>query len=952
MPPCADLPALGTGGMSVRARAGSWLLCIALAAFGSLPAMGAPPRAASGIGDIPYEAFSLPNGLEVIVHTDRTAPLVAVHVSYKVGSRDEPPGRSGFAHLFEHLMFKRTVHHPVDHATPLAAAGAVDVDGRTGPDRTFYTQTVPTPALDLALWLESERMGHLAPALDATVVEQQRGVVRNEKRQGQNRPYGQVRELLVSSLYPPGHPYHHGVIGSIADIDAATIDELRAWFRAWYGPNNAVLVLAGDIDLPTAREKALHYFGDIPPGPRVERTTVAGDGARMHTRSTHEDRVARPRIHAAWSVAPGGSAGFDLLQVAGQILGRGRSARLARRLQHDERLVDAISLSLWSGQLASRLWVTADVAGGVDVAAVEAAIQGEIDRFIAEGPSEGEVRRAVAGLRAAFARNTERLGGVGGRADVLGACAAVLDDPGCSRVTFERLANATAEDVRLAAARWLAQGHHTLTILPGTRVELPEAASPPSATIAVGPPDPGHAAVPTGLDRSVGPPATGRFAVPSTPPLKRARLSNGTRVILAERPDAPLVRVSYEFPAGFRTDGDLPGISAFTFNMLDEGAGGMDALAFAGEAEALGIEVGVASGLDANAAYVSTLPGHLSPALGLLADMLRRPRFDPDAIEGLRQAWLASIRQETGRPEGIAFRVLAPRLYGSSHPYAASFTGLGDEQAIATLTRRDLLDYHAAWIRPEDATIVAAGAVAIDDLVGLLEAHFGDWHGSGVPGRVPDVSMPTPPASPQVVFIRQPGAVQATIFAAQLVPPASHPDSPAFDAADAAFSATFGSRLNTALRERKGWSYGTYSRVPDASGPRPWILVAPVEAAQAGEALAEIRRQLAAYFGGDAPVTQAEIDTFRRHEERSLPGRLDSVRSLVSEIGAMVRHARPEDHAAQRMARIAALDPREVDRVASVIRPDALAWVVVGNDEAIEAASRVLDPAGATRLEP
>lgn len=908
---------------------------------GSISAVAAS-GGASPPGDISHETFRLPNGLRVLVHTDQTVPVVTVHVSYQVGSRDEPPGRSGLAHLFEHLMFKRTVHRMADYATFLEAAGAIDVDGRTEADRTFYTQTVPTSALDLALWLESDRMGHLHDAIDGVMLEEQRGVVQNEKRQGQNQPYGQVRELLLPALYPEGHPYHHGVIGSINDLDAATVEDVRAWFRQWYGPNNAVLVLAGDIDLETAREKSLLYFGDLSPGPSVERVMAPVLERSVQTRASHEDRVARTRIHKAWTVDSMGTPGFDLLQLAGYVLGGGRSSRLARRLQHQDGLVDGVSLSLWGGQLASRLWVSADVSSNVDVGAVEAAIDEEFMRFIEEGPTVAELDRSRTALRAAFARSIEKTGGVGGRADVLAACAVISQSSGCSRASFQRMEAATPGDVQRAAARWLARGDHVLTILPGRRIPLVEAPARATGPLVTGPPDARATAVETGLDRRRGPPEVHGYPQVSPLVLRRAMLSNGTRVVVAEQAGAGLAQVRYEFPAGFRTDGRSPGLSAFTFNMLDEGAGSLDALEFASEAEGLGVEIGVASGLDSNAAFISALPEKLAPALGLLAEMVRRPRFDAGEIERMRGNWLAAIHQEEARPHGMALRLLAPMLYGERHPYAGSFTGLGTEEAVGAITREDLLRYHGEWIRPEGATVIAAGAVKLETLVTLLEEHFGDWRGANAPGQLPELLDSIASPEPRVVLVNQPGALQTTIFAGQLVTPAGDPAALGFDAADAVFSGTFGSRLNTSLREEKGWSYGTYSLLPDTVGPRPWVLVAPVDAERTGEALEEIRHQLFSYFGGESPVTEAELARYQQHETRSATARLETVRSLVSEIGNLVRYGRSDDYAVRRRLDIEGLSSGDVGRMASVVEPARLSWVIVGDAENNESLVREL----------
>src|SRR5690606_10402538 len=283
MPSFKSLPLRGT------------LLAVAMAAaLGTAAPLAwaeAPPAAAKAGVDIPYEEFTLPNGLRVVVHTDRKAPIVAVNIWYHVGSKAEPVGRSGLAHLFEHLMFQTAENHDREFFAPFKQVGVTDQNGTTNTDRTNYFQNVPTPALDTALWMESDRMGHLLGAVDQAALDEQRGVVQNEKRQGENQPYGQAWTKLMQALYPKDHPYHHTVIGSMNDLDAAALEDVHAWFRAWYGPNNAVLVLAGDIDVETAKEKVAKYFGHIPAGPDMAQPRVDVARRTASTRETMEDKV-------------------------------------------------------------------------------------------------------------------------------------------------------------------------------------------------------------------------------------------------------------------------------------------------------------------------------------------------------------------------------------------------------------------------------------------------------------------------------------------------------------------------------------------------------------------------------------------------------------------------------------------------------------------------------------
>ncbi|HZV37741.1 MAG TPA: pitrilysin family protein, partial [Pseudoxanthomonas sp.] len=439
----------------------SLLALVLSASLGGLvaaPAALAAPKA--GQVDIPYQEFTLPNGLRVVVHTDRKAPIVAVNLWYHVGSKDEPSGRSGFAHLFEHLMFNGSENHPGEYFEPFELAGTTDQNGTTNTDRTNYFENVPTTALDMALWMESDRMGHLLGAIDQKTLDEQRGVVQNEKRQGENQPYGQVWTKLAETMYPEGHPYHHTVIGSMNDLNAAKLEDVKTWFRTWYGPNNAVLVLAGDIDLATAKEKVAKYFGDIPATPTMAQPKVDVAKRDKPTREVMQDKVPQARIYRVWNVPQAGSREADQFQLLAQVLGGSKSSRLDKRLVHEDKLADNVSAGLDVQQLGSNFVITADVKQGVDPAKVEAIIDEELKKLLANGPSDAELAQARTVFKAGFIRGIERIGGFGGKADALAECTIYTGNPGCFRESLATLDATTPADLKALGAKWLDTGDH------------------------------------------------------------------------------------------------------------------------------------------------------------------------------------------------------------------------------------------------------------------------------------------------------------------------------------------------------------------------------------------------------------------------------------------------------------------------------------------------------------
>ena len=921
-------------------------LGVALAGFAGVPlvAQAKAPAATSTSVDIPYEEFTLPNGLRVVVHTDRKAPIVAVNVWYHVGAKDEPAGRTGFAHLFEHLMFQGSENHKGEFFEPFTQVGATNQNGTTNTDRTNYFENVPTTALDTALWMESDRMGHLVGAIDQAALDEQRGVVQNEKRQGENQPYGQVWDKLTRALYPADHPYHHGVIGSMNDLNAASLDDVKTWFKTWYGPNNAVLVLAGDIDLATAKEKVSKYFGDIPAGPSMAQPAVNVAKRPASTREVMTDKVPQARIYRAWNVAQVGTVDIDQLDLFAYVLGGAKSSRLDQRLVHQEKLVDNISAMADASQLGSNFLIISTVKQGVDPAKVEAIINEELHKLIAEGPSADELERAKVQARAGFVRGIERIGGFGGKADALAQCAVFEGNPGCFRDSLANIEAATAADIKAAGAKWLGVGDHTIVVEPGERVALEELPSAKPAPFNVPAVDPKYSTLPSQVDRSTGVPQTTSFPELKFPQLQRATLKNGTQVVLAERHDIPVVQFSYEFGGGFTADqGRKPGTANFTMGMLDEGAGKLGSLAFADAAERLGARIGAGASLDGANVYLSALKDNLAPSLQLYADVLRAPRFDQSEIDRIKATWIAGIQQEKVNPNSVAMRVLPPLLYGKGHPYAIPFTGSGDEAAIQSLTRDDLVAFHKDWVRPEGATLIVVGDTTLKEVVPLLEQQFGNWKGEGAAPKVPAPADVERPQGARVFLIDQPGAVQANLFVGEVVPSTMDPGATRFDIANGVLGGAFTSRLNMNLREDKHWSYGVRSMASATVGQRPWMAIAPVQIDKTAESLKELNNDIAQFASGERPPTAEEVERIRNIQTLSLPGAYETASAVMNTIGGIVRYQRPDDYVFKRKAEIEAMTPAQVAEAAKTLDASKLTWVVVGDLKQTEAPVRALN---------
>ncbi|QNN45518.1 insulinase family protein [Thermomonas brevis] len=930
-------------------------LALALATALSAGAYAPQAQAANAPAvDIPYESFTLPNGLRVVVHTDRKAPIVAVNIWYHVGSKDEPAGRTGFAHLFEHLMFNGSENNPGEFFTPFKAVGATNQNGTTNSDRTNYFENVPTTALDMALWMESDRMGHLLGAIDQKTLDEQRGVVQNEKRQGENQPYGQVWDELGKIMYPAGHPYHHSTIGSMNDLNAASLDDVKTWFKTWYGPNNAVLVLAGDIDVATAKEKVAKYFGDIPATPTMAQPKVDVAAHTADSRSEMTDNVPQSRIYRVWNVAEYGAPDLDRLQLFAHILGGAKSSRLDKRLVHEDKLVDNISAGAYGSQLGSNFVITAAVKQGVDVAKVEAAIDEELEKLLKDGPTADELERTRTAVQAGWIRGVERIGGFGGKADALAECAVFMGDPGCFRESLKTLTDATPASVRASGETWLGagKGSHTLVVNPGKRVAIAEEPAVTPTPFKTPKVDAQYKTTASAVDRKAGVPMPTSFPDLKFPQQQHATLSNGTKVVLAERHDIPVVQMSYEFRGGYAADpAGKPGVASFTMGLLDEGAGDLGPLAFADRVQSLGANLGASAGLDSNSAYLSALKQNLEPSVTLFADMLRKPRFEQADIDRVKGQWIAGIKQEKANPNALVQRVLPGLVFGTGNPYAAARTGSGTEAAIAGLTRADLQGYHDSALRPQDATLVVVGDTTLAEIVPVLEKHFGDWKAAGKSAASAAIPAAPAQAKPRVFLIDQPGAVQANIFAAQTLPSSGDAKTVQYDMANMIIGGDFTARLNMNLREDKHWSYGARSGAGGAVGQRLWMASAPVQIDKTGEATAEMRREIADYASGKAPAGAEEVDGMKKILTLSLPGAYETASAVMGTISGNVLYGRPDDYVFQRKAEIEAMTPEQVNAAAKALDPNGLTWLVVGDLSKTEAPIRALNLGEVTVLD-
>ena len=862
--------------------------------------------------DINYKKYVLDNGLTLIVHEDHKAPIVAVNVWYHVGSKNEKEGKTGFAHLFEHLMFNGSENFNDDWFKPFDRVGATGLNGTTSFDRTNYFEVVPKNALDFALWMESDRMGHLLGAIDQDKLDEQRGVVQNEKRQGENQPYGKVFITAFQNIFPKGHPYSWSVIGYMEDLEAASLEDVHEWFKQYYGAANAVVVVAGDVDPEHVKARVEHFFGAIPPGPPLTKQDIwIPDLVGTH-RQVMQDRVPQARLYKIWMMPELGNVEADHLDLVAGILSEGKTSRLYKRLVHDDRIASDVTAFAFPMEIAGLFGVIATAMPDQDLAAVEAAIDEEVARFLAGGPTRDELTRITTRRKASFVRGVERVGGFGGKSDVLATNEVYLGDPGAYKDTLRIWDTARAAELTAAANKWMARGQYVLEVQPYEERTVAESK----------------------VDRSrlpeVGDPPAVRFDT-----FERAELANGLKIILAQRDAVPIVNMRLIVDAGFAADQfGLPGTASLAMNMLDEGTKNRTALEISDELANLGATLATGSNLDVSVVSMSALTENLTGSLDLFADVILNPVFPQDDFTRLRDQQLARIQQEKVQPVSMAIRVIPKLLYGEGHAYSLPMSGTGSEDSVKSMDTNALKRFHADWFKPNNATLVVVGDTSLDVLVPQLEKQFGKWKAGDTPQK--NIGQVAHRSASTVYLVDRPDSEQSLILAGHVAPPKGAENDIAIEAMNEVLGGSFAARMNMNLREDKHWAYGANSGLMDAKGQRPFYVYAPVQTDKTAPAMAEILKEVT-QIRGDRPPTADEVARAKDKNTLTLAGRWETANAVANSLAEMVRFDLPENYWDEYPDMVRSLSDKQIlDAAVEVVRPDNMVWVVVGDRAKIE----------------
>ena len=923
-----------------RVQAAAVAAALAFVASGcgeSVPA--GTPAPGSDLPSIAFEKYTLPNGLEVILSEDHRLPLTAVNLWYHVGPANEAEGRTGFAHLFEHMMFQGSKHVPGDlHFKTLEGSGASNINGTTDFDRTNYFETVPANELEMALWLESDRMGYLLDQVDQAALSEQQGVVRNERRQSvENRPYGIVEEAMFHQLFPKGHPYYASVIGSHADIQAAKLEDVQNFFKAYYAPNNASLTIVGDIDKAKVKALVEKYFGTFKSGPPVAKPAVDTPPIKAERRVVIQDRVELPRVYMAWITSPIFKPGDADADIAATVLGGGRSSRLYKSLVYEKQIAQTVAVQQYSLMLGSVFNVEVTARPGHTAEELEKAVDEELAKFRDAGPDASEVDRARNVIETRIIGGLENLGGFGGVADRLNSYNHFLSDPGYLQKDLQRYRDVTPATVKAFAQGQLQNSArvvvHGVTGTPDFGPAVPEgpSAAKGAATTA------GAAA--QGGGQSVNADESWRSERPAAAALRPLQipvpssftLANGLTVLVNERPGLPVVSMNLVARTGSDANPiDKPGLANFTAAMLDEGTESKTALQIADEIAQLGGSLGTGSTMDASQISANSLKRTFPAMLTLLADIARHPKFPQEEIERQRASRLASLVQQRENPNAVASVAMAGALYGEQHPYG--FTELGTEASNKALGEADFRQFWASSFVPNNAALVVSGQVTEAELKPLVEKAFGDWQRGTPPA--PALGAPATSTS-RLVLVDKPGAQQTQIRVATIGTPRATPDYAAIRVMNETLGGLFSSRINLNLREDHQYTYGASSQFVFRRGPGPFLVASGVRTSVTGAAIGEVLKEIARMR--DTDVTAEELTLAKDSFVRSLPAQFETSDNVTATTANIYIYDLGLDYYAKLGDRIGAVDTAAVRAAAQKYLPlDKMIVVAVGDRQAIE----------------
>lgn len=918
-----------------------------ISVFASVNTLAAQQSSSASLPKIAYTEFTLANGLHVILHEDHSTPIAAVNVWYHVGSKNEVPGKTGYAHLFEHMMFQGSKNYDDDFFKAIQEVGAT-LNGSTNPDRTNYYETVPSNYLERAIFLEADRMGGLLDALSEDKLVNQRDVVKNEKRQNyDNQPYGLARARIAEILYPKDHPYHWLTIGDLSDLTAASREDISAFFRRFYTPNNASLVIAGDINPAEALRLATKYFGKIPRGPAVPKMHVAQPVLDREVRASMEDRVSLPRRYFVWHAVPEFSVDEPALDFLAAILGGGRTSRLYKELVYDRQVAQDVNAGNQAGELAGLFQVIVTPRRGQSVDSLQVSIDREIAKVAARAPTQEELDRIYNGIEARQIFSIQTVGGFGSKSDRLNNYEVMRGTPNWFAQDLARYRAVRPTDVQRVASKYLTAKRLVFDVVPAARTGSGVATVSPDTSStdanAGRKLDPRrdalvraqHAALPPG-----GP--APRLTLPS---IQRRKLSNGLEVLVVEHHELPIVTMDLALKSGSASDpADRAGLAAITATLLDRGTSKRTALELASDLQSIGASLNANAGWDGTNISLVTLKRHLDKALDIYSDAILRPAFSDAEVSRLKNQRLGQLAQSRDNASQIAVVVYPAILYGASHPYG--HPAAGNEASVRALTGTDVRNFYTTYFVPNNATLIVVGDVRPDEIAAGLEGAFASWKAATVPeGQMAAAPMRN---HAQIYLVDRPGAAQSVLNIGSVGVARSTPDYYALQVLNAILGGQFVSRVNLNLREDKGYTYGARTSFDFRRAAGPFTASAGVQTAVTKQSVSEFLKELRG-IRGDIPITDAELTAAKQALVLAYPRGFETPAQIAARLSDVVQYGLPDNYFNNYISNISNVTAADVNRVArATIDPANLAILVVGDRKVIEPGLRSLDGIGTT----
>ncbi|MGB7784803.1 MAG: pitrilysin family protein [Salinimicrobium sp.] len=901
--------------------------------FGSLLAQDSAKKF-----NVDYETFTLDNGLQVIFHVDRSDPVVAVALTSHVGSAREKEGRTGFAHLFEHLLFLESENLGKGGLDKLSArVGGSGANGSTSRDRTNYYQTVPKDALEKMIWAEADKLGYFINTVTEPVLAKEKQVVKNEKRQSvDNRPYGATMYVIDKNLYPEGHPYNWQVIGSLEDLQNATLQDVKDFYNRWYVPNNVILTIAGDFDKAQAKQWVKKYFGEIPRGPEVKELTKEPTELNETKSLYYEDNFARlPELTMAWPSVPSYDEDSYALEVLANYLSEGKNAPFYQELVAKQKLTPNVQMYNYTSELAGQFMLQVRAYDGTDLDSVYAAVQQTFQKFEKEGISEKDLKRIKAGQETNFYNS---LSSVLGKGFQLAQYEIFADDPGMINKEVGKILAVTPQDVMRVYNKYIKDRDYVMTsFVPKGEKELAVDNAVPAEVeeekIVMGAEEevnPDQEATyertPSSFDRTIEPPY-GKAPEVKVPEVWKQELASGMKVYGITNKEVPLVQFSINIEGGMLLeDRDKIGVSNLLANLLTKGTANKTPKELEEAIELLGANIRVNAGDNSFVISGSTLAKNFDPTMDLVEEILLQPRWDVEEFALAKQQVISRIQQEKAEPNSIASNEFRKLIYGEENILANN--NLGTEASVENIQLQDLKDYYKKYLSPQLASFLIVGDIQQQKAVSAAKELTKNWSVKNV--KIPEVSVPEAPQQSQVYFYDVPGAKQSVLMFGYPALAETNPDFyPATIMNYRLGGGGFASQLTQELREGKGYTYGIRSGFNGSTYPGPFVISSGVRSNITYEASDLVKQILENY---PESFDQKDLEVTKGFMIKSNARKFETMGSKLSMLRDMSNYGWKKDFVKQQEETVKKITVQQIQQLArKYVNPDKMYYLIVGD---------------------